>query len=132
MNRVQFKVIRHSGSRYRPVNTIPLRLGFGNKFRRCPLIVTCFIDPCKTRMVTLVVRLVSPADSVTCIQGLKGKNFVLYGRKPDTQEDCAQRDASQAWRQDGGFWRLGHAGRISFKRRVSKGAPGGAHRRWDV
>jgi hypothetical protein len=54
-----------------------------------PAIVSGFIDPCKTRMVTLQVRLSSPADSVTCNQRSKGKTFVLYRRRPDAQEDRA-------------------------------------------
>jgi hypothetical protein len=46
-----------------------LKVGDGDAARQKDFVASgAFIDPCKTRMVTLEVRLVSPADSVTCIQ----------------------------------------------------------------
>src|SRR5579871_2796230 len=62
----------------------------------------------------------------------KGKQVVLNGRKPDTQKNCAQRATSQAWGQDGGFWRMGHAGGISIQRRPGQGTYGSAHGRGHV
>src|ERR1044071_877569 len=59
-----------------------LKVGDGDAARQKDCVASgAFIDPCKTRMVTLEVRLVSPADSVTCIQGLKGKNICPLPQK---------------------------------------------------
>ena len=77
LSRVQLKAIRHSGPRNRVGKYYLLRLKFACEFiaiASLPWEQKChdrcgFIDPCKTRMVTLQVRLVSPADSVTWIQG---------------------------------------------------------------
>src|SRR5690349_8320282 len=71
VSRVQLKAIRHSGPRNRARKYYSLGSDLGinlSPARRPPLGVddagvSGFIDPCKTRMVTLEVRLVSPADS---------------------------------------------------------------------
>src|SRR5437764_8259209 len=63
-----------------------------------------------------------------------GFSHVNHGRSPqnDAAQDCAEQRPPPPGREDGGFWRLGHAGRVPHlsgpSGRANQRAHGGAHR----